>query len=387
MYIKKPPMGCNTWNTFGENINEQLIFELADKMVEEGYLDAGYEYLVIDDCWSERERDENKRLVPDKKKFPNGMKAVSDYIHKKGLKFGMYTCAGVRTCAGYPGSYQHEFIDAATFAEWGVDFLKYDFCYFPDNADCKTAYLTMSNALNTCGRDILFSACQWGYENSWDWMRSVGAHMYRSTGDIFDNFISFKKIALSQLENINSSSTGCYNDLDMLTVGMYGKGNVGFEHTCTNEEYKTHFALWCMLSSPLMIGCDIRNLNDYCKTLLKNELLISINSDPAGRPPYIINKNNVYIMLKFLADNKYAIGIFNMSDDENEFKKATDLIPLGYPISSTVLLSDLGFPVYANKKFKLTNVFTNEKTVSESDSLMFVVKPHDCDVFIMEVTD
>ena len=221
-------MGCNTWNTFGADINEKLIFELADKMVEDGYKDVGYEYLVIDDCWSEKERDENGRLVPDKNKFPNGMKYVADYVHKKGLKFGMYTCAGVRTCAGYPGSYQHEFVDAKTFAEWGVDFLKYDFCYFPHTADCKNAYLTMSNALKASGREILFSMCNWGVENTWDWARSVGAHMYRSTGDIFDNYISMKKIALSQLDKLRSSAPGCFNDVDMMVVGMYNEGNVAF---------------------------------------------------------------------------------------------------------------------------------------------------------------
>lgn len=137
MHIKKAPMGWNSWNTFMSEINEKLILESADAMVEKGYRDAGYEYIVIDDCWSMKERDENGRLVPNPEKFPHGMKYVADYIHSKGLKFGMYSCAGILTCAGYPSSYGHEFIDAATFAEWGVDFLKYDFCYFPKNADGK----------------------------------------------------------------------------------------------------------------------------------------------------------------------------------------------------------------------------------------------------------
>lgn len=157
-----PPMGWNSWNTFGENINEKMIFETADVMAESGLRDKGYEYLVIDDCWSLRERDENGHLVPDPEKFPHGMKAVADYVHSKGLKFGMYSCAGNMTCAGYPGSYEHEFVDAETFASWDVDFLKYDYCYHSPILHGKYLYRRMGLALENCGRDILFSACSWG---------------------------------------------------------------------------------------------------------------------------------------------------------------------------------------------------------------------------------
>ena len=187
---KTPPMGFNTWNTFGPNITEQMVMEMADVMVEKGYRDAGYKYVVIDDCWSLTERDENGYLVPDPEKFPHGMKYLSDYIHSKGLKFGMYSCAGTRTCAGYPASFDHEFQDARTFASWGVDFLKYDFCFFPNFGNCQHRYLTMAQALRSTGRDILFSACNWGLHEPWNWMRSIGAHMYRSTYDIVDNFAS-----------------------------------------------------------------------------------------------------------------------------------------------------------------------------------------------------
>ena len=258
MIARTAPMGWNSWNTFAKDINEELICQMADVMVSEGYRDAGYEYLVIDDCWSEMERDENGRLVPDHVKFPHGMKAVADYVHSKGLKFGMYSCAGVRTCAGYPSSFDHEFVDAATFAEWGVDFLKYDFCNFPVNGDCKMRYQTMSMALKATGREILFSACNWGREEPWHWMRSIGAHMYRSTGDIMDNFVSFTDIVKSQIANFCDSGNYCFNDIDMLTVGMYGKGNVGIGSVCTDEEYRIQFALWCMLSAPLMMGGDLR---------------------------------------------------------------------------------------------------------------------------------
>ena len=161
MIAKKPPMGWNSWNTFGDKINEQLIKEMTDRIVEDGYRDLGYEYVIIDDCWSLRERVDGK-LVADPALFPNGMKALADYIHSKGLKFGMYSCAGTKTCAGYPSSYGHEFSDAKQFAEWGVDYLKYDFCNFPVSGDAKNAYLTMAMALRSTGRDILFAACVGG---------------------------------------------------------------------------------------------------------------------------------------------------------------------------------------------------------------------------------
>ena len=254
MLASRPPLGWNSWNTFGEHISDQLIREMADFMVDRGYRDAGYEYLVIDDCWSLRDRDESGRLVPDPEKFPYGMKSVADYVHSKGLKFGMYSCAGVMTCAGYPSSYDHEYTDAETFASWGVDFLKYDFCNFPETGDCRTRYQTMSMALKSTGREVLFSACNWGREDPWKWMRSVGAHMYRSTGDIMDNYRSFTDIFKSQLNNLSMSAPGSFNDMDMLTVGMNGKGNVGFGRVCTYEEYRMQFSLWCLCGVPLMMG-------------------------------------------------------------------------------------------------------------------------------------
>ena len=250
---QRPPMGWNSWNTFGANIDDALIREMADYLAAKGYREAGYEYLVIDDCWSLRERGDDGKLVPDPKKFPHGIKALADYVHGKGLKFGMYSCAGVRTCAGYPSSYDYEFTDAQTFADWGVDFLKYDFCHFPESGNCKQRYLTMSMALKATGRDILFSACNWGSLEPWKWMGSIGAHMYRSTGDIMDNFVSFTDIVKSQIDHFCMSGAYCFNDMDMLTVGMCGKGNVGVGRACTYEEYRVQFSLWCLFGAPLMI--------------------------------------------------------------------------------------------------------------------------------------
>ena len=200
MFTTRPPMGWNSWNTFAEKIDEKLVREMADVIVEKGLDKFGYNYVVIDDCWAEKTRDSSGRLVPDKNKFPSGMKALADYVHSKGLKFGMYSCAGVLTCGQYPASYDYEFIDAKTFAEWGVDFLKYDFCYKPEFVAGKSLYRRMGLALANCGRDILFSACSWGAEKTHEWIRSTGAGMWRSTGDIFDNWNSVKNIIMQQVD-------------------------------------------------------------------------------------------------------------------------------------------------------------------------------------------
>lgn len=368
MLAKTPPMGWNSWNTFGGDISETMIREMADAMVELGYRDAGYEYLVIDDCWSELQRDDSGRLVPDRRKFPNGMKAVSDYIHSRGLKFGMYSCAGVRTCAGHPASFDHEFTDAQSFADWGVDFLKYDFCYKPERADGPLLYYRMGLALKVTGREILYSACNWGHDDAGKWIRSAGAHMYRSTGDIQDNFSSFRDIALSQIPNLCYSNTGCFNDLDMLVVGMYGKGNAALGG-CSDAEYRTHFALWCLFNSPLMIGCDLRTLNGESRRLLQNRDLIAINQDPEGRPPFLVccTNGNRYSFFRHLADGKFAIGYFNLSDDD------TDVI---------CSFTDLGLPAASDCGFLLRDVFTGEEWGPVREYYNPLVPAHDCKVYL-----
>ncbi|MBQ4618170.1 MAG: glycoside hydrolase family 27 protein [Clostridia bacterium] len=319
----KPPLGWNSWNTFSHAIDENLIKEAADAMVESGLKDAGYEYIVIDDCWSLRQRDENGRLAPDPEKFPGGMKALADYIHSKGLKFGMYSCVGTRTCADYPGSFGHEFIDAETFAEWGVDYLKYDYCNKPKHVDGPTLYRRMAMALRTCGRDILFAACNWGHDNTLDWIRACGAQTYRSGSDITDSWQSIKDIAVSQMPLEHYAAPYCFNDLDMLVVGMYGKSHnstIAVNGGCTTEEYKTHFSLWAMMNSPLMIGCDIRNMTDETKAILMNRDILAINQEAECRTPYFSKEwddvpETVIRMFKPLQNGDYALGFFNMYDD------------------------------------------------------------------------
>ena len=387
MLAKTPPMGFNTWNTFGENINETVIKEMADAMVEKGLLEAGYNYLVIDDCWSERERDPvTGKIIPDHIKFPNGMKAVSDYVHSKGLKFGMYSCAGTRTCADYPGSFDHEFLDAETFAEYGADFLKYDYCYRPAHHHGDLLYRKMGMALKACGREILFSACNWGCDDVYHWIRSTGAHMYRSTGDINDSFVSMKDIAFSQIENYAFSAPGCFNDIDMLTIGMYGKGNVG-SSGCNDTDYKTQFAIWCMYSAPLMLGGDIRTFSDDILALVKNKDLLRINQDEEARPAFAVDSSlernadgdNIYkarrenrmVFVKLLSDNEIAVLFANFDECERKID---------------FYFEDAGIPFASGYGLEMREVFTGENLGVKKDFMSRVIAPHDCECFICKLS-
>ena len=364
---KTPPMGFNTWNSFGPDINEKMVLEMVDVIAEQGYKDAGYQYVVIDDCWSLRERDENGNLVADPEKFPHGMKYVGDYIHSKGLKFGMYSCAGTRTCAGYPASFDHEFQDARTFASWGVDFLKYDFCFFPSYANCQHRYLTMAQALRASGRDILFSACNWGVQEPWNWMRSVGAHMYRSTGDIVDNFASSAAIMKSQMGNFNANAAGCFNDMDMLTIGMAGQGFVGREDCNNYNEYEMQFAYWCFCAAPLMMGADLRKVSDEYRAMLQHKELIRLNQDPECRPPLKVREESgCSIFVRHLAGGEFAIGLFNFHQD---------------PRGIEVMFAELGVPVGSGVKLVLTDVITGETLPAKRDDLWVAVPGHSCKVY------
>ena len=364
---KTPPMGFNTWNSFGPDINEQMVLEMTDVIAEKGYRDAGYKYVVIDDCWSLRERDENGNLVADPEKFPHGMKYVGDYIHAKGLKFGMYSCAGIRTCAGYPASFDHEFQDARTFASWGVDFLKYDFCYFPSFANCQHRYLTMAQALRATGRDILFSACNWGLHEPWNWMRSAGAHMYRSTYDIVDNFASSAAIMQSQMGNFNANAAGCFNDMDMLTVGMAGQGFVGREDCNNYNEYEMQFAYWCFCAAPLMMGADLRKVSDEYRALLQHKELIRLSQDAECRPPFKVREEHgYYVFLRHLADGEFAIGVFNFQQNAR---------------TAEVTCAELGVPVGSGVKLVLTDVITGETHPPKRDDLFVKVPGHSCKIY------
>ena len=366
MIVKTPPMGFNTWNTFGENINEALIMETADAMVERGLRDAGYEYVVIDDCWSSKQRDADGNLVADPVKFPHGIKYLADYVHSKGLKMGIYSCCGPLTCAGYPGSLDHEYQDAKLFASWGIDFLKYDWCYHPRNMQGWTLYNRMRMALNATGRDILFSICNWGEEDTLSWARAVGGDMYRSTCDISDDFKIVETLFNEQKNNMCLSGPSCYNDPDMLICGMYGKGNVSVTGGCTDDEYKTHFAMWCMFSAPLMLGCDVRNMSEETLKLITNRELIAIDQDPEVRPPvvsYSINEDKSPVMMKHLKDREYAFSLSNLTDSKSEYIQ--------------FWLPDIGLSVNDGYGFRLYDTDNGEQLGVFTDVVSYpVIEPH-----------
>lgn len=363
MIVKTPPMGWNSWNTFGQDISDQLIRETADVMVESGLKDAGYEYVVIDDCWSLKERDGQGRLVADPAKFPHGMKDLADYIHSKGLKFGMYSCAGTKTCARYPSSFEHEFVDADTFASWGVDFLKYDYCNKP-RIDGDLLYKRMGLALANCGRDILFSACNWGVDNSVEWINTTGAHMWRCTGDIFDSWASIKELALAQIGRQPYYSPTCFNDIDMLVVGMYGKGNAALGG-CSDTEYRTHFSYWALLQSPLMIGCDVRKMDEATKKILMNPEIIAINQDPGCRQPYLILNwdNNQLVWVKLLEGGDFAIGMFNLGDNDRHMD---------------VNWWDMGITAAAGCALSLRDLWKHEELGVFPEAFGIDIPAHDC---------
>ena len=392
MFKNTPAMGWNSWNTFGANINEEVVLTAAEKMVELGLSAYGYEYIVIDDCWSLRERDESGRLVADPEKFPHGMKYVADKIHALGLKFGMYSCAGTLTCAQYPGSYEHEFIDAETFASWGVDYLKYDYCFHSTSTPGHLSYKRMGIALANCGRDILFSNCSWGADDTKIWIKETGAHSFRSTGDIFDSWKSIKDLALSQMKVMEYNGVGCFNDMDMLVVGMHGSGNVG-RGGCTRDEYFTHFALWCMMSSTLMIGCDFTRMTEEDKAILTNRDLIRINQDGKGSQPFFLRRmeknvrlsnddpyfysnypEDVVMLAKFLDDGKIAISITNFTDGKASLWQAN------------FNTESVGVPESSGRTLKMRNVETGEETVVKNGIFLErLLEPHQTKVYIAEV--
>lgn len=310
-----PPMGWNSWNKFGCDISEKLIQEMADAMVATGMRDAGYEYVVIDDCWQEG-RDKQGNIIVNKEHFPNGMKAVADYIHSKGMKLGIYSCAGSKTCQGKPGSMGHQYQDALQYAEWGVDYLKYDWCY-NEGQNAKAAYKTMSDALKSCGRPIVFSICEWGENKPWEWGKGVG-HLWRITADIRDCYdcefnwggVGVLQILDKALKVSQYAGPGHWNDLEMLEVGN-GRQS---EH-----EYKSHFAIWCMMSAPLMAGNDIRKMDALTKEILLNKEAISINQDKSGKSAFrFVKFNGVDILVKALSNGDVAFLFINRNNAKTD---------------------------------------------------------------------
>uniref|UniRef100_A0A0G4HG19 Alpha-galactosidase n=1 Tax=Chromera velia CCMP2878 TaxID=1169474 RepID=A0A0G4HG19_9ALVE len=268
---RTPAMGWNSWNKFGCNINEKLFKETADSIVSLGLKDLGYEYVNMDDCWQVSREENSTRIVEDQERFPGGIKNLADYVHEKGLKFGLYSDAGEKTCAGRPGSLGFEEVDAQVYAEWEVDYLKYDNCY-NDKQPARPRYTAMRDALNKTGRPIFYSMCNWGEEDPATWAAEV-ANSWRTTEDIQDLWASVAWIALQNDKWAKYAAPGGWNDPDMLEVGNGG---------LSLAEERTHFSLWAAMKSPLMIGCDLQTISDESLAILKNEEVIAVNQDKLG---------------------------------------------------------------------------------------------------------
>lgn len=306
-----PPMGWNSWNKFGCNVSEDLIKEMADAMVESGMKDAGYEYIVIDDCWQVG-RDSTGNIIPDPKHFPHGMKALADYIHSRGLKLGIYSCAGSYTCQGRPGSRGYQFQDARQYAAWGIDYLKYDWCS-NEGQNAQAAYQTMSDAIKQSGRPIVFSICEWGENQPWKWGKGIG-HMWRVTPDIRDCFqckFDWGGVGVLDIIDIMAdlypyAGPGHWNDAEMLEIGNGGM---------TKDEYITHFSMWCMLATPLMAGNDLRKMDAETKEILTNKEVISVNQDKLGQQARrFMDMGEKEIWAKPLANGELAVCFLNRTE-------------------------------------------------------------------------
>jgi alpha-galactosidase len=354
-----PPMGWNTWNTFAGNCSDALVRETAEAMIANGMRDAGYVYIVIDDCWAEKERDANGQLVADPVKFPNGMKAVGDYLHSKGFKFGMYGCAGKTTCGGYPGGRGHEFQDARQYASWGVDYFKYDWCDH-GTANGPESYRIMSDALKAAGRPIIFSLCEWGENQPWLWAAPVG-HLWRTTGDIGSCYTGnggvkwehgWKDLLDLQVGLQGYAGPGHWNDPDMLEVGTKG---------LTLPESRAHFSFWCLLAAPLIAGNDVRHMTPEVTAILTNKNVIAIDQDPAGHEGfrYKVEKDKE-IWAKQLDGGQWAVCVLNTASA---------------PATLTLNMRELTF--LTKQDYDVTDVWADKAAGSNNDAHSATVQPHD----------
>lgn len=379
-----PPMGWNSWNPFGVNVSEEVIRETADAMVSSGLKEVGFNYVVIDDYWQGGRDSVTGLLFPDPERFPSGMKALADYVHSKGLKFGIYSDAGTLTCGEMPGSYGYETEDARVFAEWGVDFLKYDYCFCPDfvsaNNDYKMAierYKTMGDALKATGRPILFSICEWGPRSPWLWGKEVGGHMWRTSYDVADIWDSPRNemSPIGILASIDADANlgrfagpGGWNDPDMLVVGL---NNTGFIKGggCNDIEYRAQMSMWCMLSAPLIMGCDLRDMNEATKAILLNKEIIQIDQDALGIQGFrVISGDGIDAWKKPLSGERVAIAFLNRNSDGRSVSASWNDLELD---------PDLHYSVY--------DVWEHEEVPHAGGSISVDLKSHECQVFVFSL--
>jgi alpha-galactosidase len=353
-----PPMGWNTWNTFASNINETLIKQTADVIAASGMRDAGYKYIVLDDAWLAKDRDANGNLQADPQKFPSGMKALGDYLHSKGFKFGIYNCAGDRTCADYPGGRGREFQDARTYASWGVDYLKYDWCNH-GTANAEDAYGRMRDALHAAGRPIVFSLCEWGDSKPWTWAANTG-HLWRTTGDIMSCYdcvqqwsTGWKGILDKQVGLEKYAGPDHWNDPDMLEVGNKG---------LTLAESRAHFSFWCLLAAPLMAGNDVRSMSADTLAILTNKNAIAVDQDSLGKEGFRLRvETGREIWVRELANGEWAVCMLNTSTS------AADMT-LDWAITDWT---------FKGVKFKVHDIWTDKDLGTTEQPLRQHVESHD----------
>ena len=357
-----PALGWNSWNAWGLTVNDQKVRISARAMADK--LSAhGWNYINIDDGWEAENRNANGEIVANQK-FPD-MKGLTDYVHSLGLRMGIYSSPGPRTCGGYLGSWQHEDQDAKTYADWGIDYLKYDWCSYsqvsPQNPtldDMKKPYQVMRGSLNKVHRDILFSFCQYGMGDVWNWGAEVGGNSWRTTGDIEDTWKSLSSIGFSQDKTAVGSQPGHFNDPDMLVVGKVGWGDSQHNTRLTPDEQYTHISLWSLLSAPLLIGCDMGHLDKFTLSLLTNDAVIAIDQDALGKGArQVIKKDNYQIWAKELYKGGRAIGIFNTSEKYQTISlDANDELLKGH--------------------VKAFDVWTQKTIVGSSNKFTFKIPPH-----------
>ena len=326
-------MGWNSWNLLGSSVNEIAVREIAEALVSTGLKDCGYEYVVIDDCWSLRSRSADGSLVADPSRFPHGIAALADHVHALGLKLGIYSDAAETTCAGYPGSLGFEEQDAQLWASWGIDFLKYDYCAAPDSQSiARDRYTAMAKALSATGREFLYSICEWGGRAPQLWGADAGGHMWRVSPDVMDSWVDIRMtdadppwtaIGIDTAIDIAAAlaeygGPGRWNDLDMLVVGLKGKGQISGSGMSVLE-YQTHLSVWSMACSPLMIGCDVRAMDDETYSLLTNREVIAINQDPLGVPAKRVRqRGGCEVWKKPLHDGSVAVALLNRGSSAAE---------------------------------------------------------------------
>jgi len=364
-------MGWNSWNKFGCNVSEDMIKSMTDAIVKSGMKDAGYQYVVIDDCW-QVSRDKSGNIVADPQRFPSGIKALADYVHTQGLKFGIYSDAGSKTCGGRPGGLGHEYQDAIQYAAWGVDYLKYDWCS-TTTQDAKSAYANIRQALDAAGRPIVLSICEWGTAKPWLWGKDVGGNLWRTTGDIQDRWEGKQKwpdggccsngmlnIVDEQVGLESYAGPGHWNDPDMLEVGNGGM---------TDTEYRSHFSLWAMLAAPLIAGNDLRNMRPEIHDILTNKEVIAVNQDPLGSEGRRIAKNgDAEVWAKQMADGSRAVLLLNRGAAEQKITAKWE--DLGYPAHVSAGVRDL----WQKKDLgKMTGEFA--ATVASHAVMMVTVRP------------